>query len=399
MRCLVCSLILLAACTSGEKRDPIPEDQLLAQREAFFEARARDSALNAKAFMERILRKVDAAGDQPVTIDILSLSGGGPKGAFGTGFLRAWGEIEEGPMVRPEFDIVSGISTGALMAPFAYLGEQRSYDLVDELYRNPKEDWVKTRSNAILGMKSSFADGAGLWRDVRSTLEPGLPLIAQAREQGRLLLIGTIDADLGVERIWNAGQMAVDGDQERFFKVLTASASYPGGFPAVEIDGHLHIDGGMGALFNAGLSLDWLQRAAALWQLYHGDDGKPLPTLRVWVVVNNILQVPMETLQPNWLATMGRGFDIGSHISTQVLLAAFIAGAKEIERELGWPVEMRFVAIPEREKLPQSNTAFDERYMRRLSDIGAAMGRDPASWQTSLPERLWPEDVELQPAK
>lgn len=76
-------------------------------------------------------------GDEPFAHDILILSGGGAKGAFGAGFLQGWGTVTEGPTVRPEFDVVTGVSTGALIAPFAFVGSDKAYVKVVDFYADP----------------------------------------------------------------------------------------------------------------------------------------------------------------------------------------------------------------------------------------------------------------------
>src|ERR1700750_1846627 len=82
----------------------------------------------------------------PPVVDILIISGGGDWGAFGTGFLKGWGKIPKSdPMARPDFDIVTGVSTGALIAPFAYIGSEAAIEQIVKLYRNPQPDWVKKR--------------------------------------------------------------------------------------------------------------------------------------------------------------------------------------------------------------------------------------------------------------
>jgi predicted acylesterase/phospholipase RssA len=79
-----------------------------------------------------------------VVYDILVLSGGGDWGAFGAGVLQGWSRVH-GPLAMPVFDVVTGVSTGALIAPFAFLGDARSLATIVELYRNPGSDLVKQR--------------------------------------------------------------------------------------------------------------------------------------------------------------------------------------------------------------------------------------------------------------
>ena len=194
--------------------------------------------------------------------------------------------------------------------------------------------------------------------------------------------------------------MAVDaekgGDASRLPTTIIASASYPGAFPAVEIDGNLHVDGGMGALFVAGVDASWLRRASEAWRKHYGDSRKA-PKVRFWLLINNRLQVLPTTTTPTWLGTMSRGMDVGGKISTGVLVTAYMRSAEVAARKSGWEIEVRYVAIPDGTKLPASKSAFDRDFMRKLSDIGRAMGRDPASWQTNVPESQWPTDVPLQP--
>jgi len=112
------------------------------------------------------------------------------------------------PHAMPAFDVVTGVSTGALIAPFAFLGDARSIDTIVELYRNPGRDLVKRR-----------------W-----------PLY--------FLLVNTTDVDDGGNRVWDVGseaQRAVDsGDVDRVHRILLASSGIPGAFPFRE-DGSLDI--------------------------------------------------------------------------------------------------------------------------------------------------------------
>ena len=83
---------------------------------------------------------------EPPVIDILIISGGGDWGAFGAGVLKGWQKVPaQHPLAKPEFDAVTGVSTGTLIAPFAFLGDRQSIDDIVDLYRNPQEDWVKQR--------------------------------------------------------------------------------------------------------------------------------------------------------------------------------------------------------------------------------------------------------------
>jgi len=186
----------------------------------------------------------------------LALSGGGANGAFGAGFLNGWSTTGK----RPVFKVVTGVSTGALMAPFAFIGP--TYDVA------LREFYTTTDTRNILQMLSiipqllggeSFADSAPL----RSLLEQHvdaelLRQVAQAHAAGRRLYVGTADLDSQSFVVWNMGLIASSGLPEAlalFRKVMLASASIPVAFPpvlfGVEAGGgrydELHVDGGVGA--------------------------------------------------------------------------------------------------------------------------------------------------------
>ena len=96
---------------------------------------------------ERLVESIHAIqqNNPNYTVDFLILSGGGDCGAFATGFLRGWSTVPAGPLARPVFEGVSGVSTGGFMAPSAFLGTTQDDVRVDELFRNPQPDWVQRR--------------------------------------------------------------------------------------------------------------------------------------------------------------------------------------------------------------------------------------------------------------
>src|SRR4029450_3206634 len=120
----------------------------------------------AKAEYDRSV--AEGRKERPV-VDILIISGGGDWGAFGAGFLKGWQKVPaQHPLAKPEFDAVTGVSTGTLIAPFAFLGDQQSIDQIVDLYRNPQEDWVKQRGYLyFLPDNISFAEVPGLEREIR----------------------------------------------------------------------------------------------------------------------------------------------------------------------------------------------------------------------------------------
>ena len=114
-----------------------------------------------KRLAAMLLARVEAKARSPqATIDFLILSGGGDWGAFGAGVLKGWGRVT-GEMARPQFDVVTGVSTGALIAPFAFLGDDESIERIVRLYRNPQADWTKSRGLFFFAEQSVLLRAAG----------------------------------------------------------------------------------------------------------------------------------------------------------------------------------------------------------------------------------------------
>ena len=195
---------------------------------------------------------------QPVAYrprNALVLSGGGMNGAYTAGVLKGWTAVGN----RPTFDVVTGISTGALIAPFAFLGPEFD-DALERSYTTLRDnDIFKRRLLLTLPWADSLADSSPLRRRIDTEVTPELlNRIALVHQQGRRLYVGTTDLDAKKLVVWDMGAIASSDDPGRlalFRKVILASASVPGLLPPVavdvEIDGkpytELHVDGGVSA--------------------------------------------------------------------------------------------------------------------------------------------------------
>ena len=182
----------------------------------------------------------------------LAISGGGDNGAFGAGLLTGWTAAGD----RPEFKLVTGVSTGALIAPFAFLGPAYD-DELESFYTNisPK-DILDVRWILAAIKNDAMADNAPLWELVGKAIDQEmLDAIAGEYEKGRLLLVATADLDARQAVIWNMTKIAASGDPKApdlFRSILIASAAIPGAFPPVMIDveangqsyQEMHVDGG-----------------------------------------------------------------------------------------------------------------------------------------------------------
>jgi predicted patatin/cPLA2 family phospholipase len=207
----------------------------------------RIAAIAQQAYLRRAKSKAASAPQY-----FLALSGGGDDGAFGAGLLVGWSARGN----RPSFDVVTGVSTGALSAPFAYLG--RDYDpQLKAVYAEASADTIyRTRSVFAAVTEDAMADSAPLRNMIAQHVSGAMVRrIAEEYRKGRLLLILTTNLDQGRPVVWNIGAIADSGSpaaRDLIIDVLLASASMPAIFPPVMIDvtvdgkkyQEMHVDGG-----------------------------------------------------------------------------------------------------------------------------------------------------------
>ncbi len=380
---------LLAGC--ARIRPVSTESDLLVRREVLAEKHAETlrrqfGALYAGIRDEYNARRAEGSTEPP-TCDILIISGGGDYGAFGAGFLKGWGSVREGGLLRPEFEVVSGVSTGALIAPFAYLGSEEDYDEVVELYSNPKDDWVRERGLLFfLPANESFAEVPGLEREVRTAFgEERISRIAAESARGRLLVVNTTDLDDGGSRPFELAHIAADaartGDPSKFHDLLLASSGIPGAFPPREIESGLYVDGGVTSNILYGGDLRRNKGLRTLWS----EIAPGLPPLRVryFVILNNSLNATPQTTQRTWVAVIERSVELAVRASTLTALRHLLALAHIANLEGDTTAEVRIVAIPDDWRPPVPGV-FKEETMRALEKLGEEMGRDPSSWRTDL---------------
>ena len=202
LRCAVVLALIVSGCAAG--RGEVDEATLVERRREYT-ARAdhahEQSTLRAIGRLKAQLDAFEAGqSTEAPTLHVLIISGGGDFGAFGAGFLRGWGKVQDQTWKRPQFDIVTGVSTGALIAPFAFLGDDASYDRIAELYRNPGRDWINRRGLLFfLPGNQSLVRIDGLTRDIKRAFDASVVQgIAAGAEAGRLLAIGTTNLDFGM---------------------------------------------------------------------------------------------------------------------------------------------------------------------------------------------------------
>ena len=251
-------LSLLSGCAGGRVSPPPAGESLrlhwgavnIDYADASSENIFTDDALRTAAQFAEEIHKSNSSEQIPYRI--LALSGGGSRGAYGAGVLAGWTATG----TRPEFDVVTGISTGALQATAAFLGTD--YDELLATFNDVDNDDIFTSAGATaLLTNESLYDTAPLKAMLVNLLdEETINAVAAEHHKGRHLFIGTTNLDANVFTIWNMGKIASSDRPDRFQvyrDVVLASASFPVAFPPVYFpvttaQGNtyyqMHVDGG-----------------------------------------------------------------------------------------------------------------------------------------------------------
>src|SRR5262244_3326048 len=312
--------------------------------------------------------------------DLLAISGGGDKGAFGAGLLCGWSASGN----RPRFKSVTGVSTGGLIAPLAFLGGE--YDeLLRKIYTSvTPADIAEKRTILAAVNNDGMADNRPLWdlisRSIDQTL---LSRIAEEHRKGRILLIGTTDLDARQPVIWNMGTIAASGDPKALDlcrAILLASAAIPGAFPPsmvpVEVDGkaneEMHVDGGASAqVFLYPPSMRGVAHSMGLEITRPG---------RVYVIRNSMLTASeAKTIERQTISIAQRA--INSLIHTQGigdLYRIYMTTTRD-----GFDFNLAYIGpdfMYENKK-----EEFDTRYMRALFDYAYNLGRHGYPWRKAPP--------------
>ncbi len=338
-------------------------------------------------FREKLPNLGEMGASAPVVngrkqIDVLALSGGGADGAFGAGVLAGWTERGN----RPEFEHVTGVSAGAIIAPFAFLGPAYDPQL--------KEIWTKYETRELVTLQplkgllggDALADTAPLRALVAHYVDREfLRKIASEYRRGRVLTIGTTNLDAKRPVVWNMGEIAIHDTPEAvelFRDVILASAAIPGLFPPVNIkvmvDGKLydemHVDGGVTRqIYVTPVNLPF----KAFDSLY----SKP-PDRRLYLVQNGKMTPSYEPVEQKTVA-------IASQSISTLLLSQHRGDIYRIYRMAkDANVAFNTLAIPPAFNMI-AKEKFDPTYQRALYGEGYRLGQQGDAWQTfpsDLPE-------------
>jgi predicted acylesterase/phospholipase RssA len=310
----------------------------------------------------------------------LAISGGGDDGAFTAGLLNGWTAHGD----RVEFKAVTGISTGALIAPFAFLGP-RYDDALRKIYTNVNQHDIFKRRNLLSGamFEDAMSDTTPLYRLTSQYVDRALlDAIAAEYAKGRLLLIGTTDLDAMEPVVWNMTAIAASKDPnapELFRKILVASAAIPGAFPPVMIDvtvdgvhyQEMHVDGGATAqvfLYPPRLNIE--EEAAQL--------GVAERRRAAYVIRN-------ARLDPDWDEVKRRTLPISGRAISSLMHTQGIGDLYRIfQTTRDDHVDFNLAYIPSTFKTPHT-AQFDTSYMRSLYQTGYDMAAAGYPWQKTPP--------------
>ncbi|HEY1385365.1 MAG TPA: patatin-like phospholipase family protein, partial [Dongiaceae bacterium] len=312
----------------------------------------------------------------------LAISGGGSDGAFGAGLLNGWSETG----TRPRFKIVTGVSTGALIAPFAFLGSAYDDELKASYTTIDASHIFSVRGLLPLLWSESVASTKPLQNLIGTYITPKvLDAIAVEYKKGRRLLVASTNLDAEQPVIWDMGAIASSGRPDRlelFRKVMLASASIPSLFSPVLIDvtlngkkyQELHVDGGV--FFQSFFVASVADLPAAIHAAHPDFTGKVEQNL---YVLRNGWVTP--TFQP-----VQRGV---TNIASRAILSMFkVSGINDLWRlylsSRDDNVTFRYTAIPA-DYVPSTTEQFDKAEMNREYDYGRNMALSGIQWFDSPP--------------
>ncbi len=383
----VVACLLLCSC-AAPARNALPEALVPSARIAGID-RAYDwgDQLPTELDSERIraLERLDRLGPDEreaflkKPINYLAISGGGSDGAFGAGILSGWSKAG----TRPEFNVVTGISTGAIIAPFAFLGSD--YDgVLREIYTQYRtEDALQYRSALGTLFGDSAADATGMQTLIRKYIDAEvIKAIAKEHKNGRTLIIGTTNLDAGRPVIWNIGRIAASGTPHALpliQDIIQASAAIPGVFPPVMIeyiaDGkryqEMHVDGGVTRqvfLFSGAFQIQEFLRELG----YKG-------TQQLYIILNGSLAPRRDVVKANIFAISARSIrTLIQNQSVGDLYRLYLIAQKN-----NMAYQLMHIP-PDFSKVPAE--LFDREYMQALFDLGFKKGLQSDDWQREPPE-------------
>jgi len=313
--------------------------------------------------------------------NVLALSGGGSNGAFGAGVLNGWSQNGN----RPRFKLITGISTGALIAPFAFLGLDYDGWLRDFYTRISTPDILEELGILkFLRSPESFANTDPLKQLLKEVItEELLRAIAEKHNRGYRLYIGSTHLDAQRLMIWNMGMIANSGSADAldlFRDIMLASSSIPAAFPPVLIEveangklyDEMHVDGGASA------QVFYYRNTINGMVLAHPAPTDRAPQISLYIIRNGKI--------PGDLAQIPRKLSDISHRAISTMTKAIAKG--DLYRLYAVTqrdnVNFNYISIPD-DYQGNANEAFDMQEMQRIFDLGYELGLSGNAWKKTPP--------------
>jgi predicted patatin/cPLA2 family phospholipase len=348
-----------------------------------------DAPAPPAASSQQILDDASRTADGRPRFALLALSGGGSRGAFGAGLLSGWSRNGS----RPQFTAVTGISTGALMGTYAFLGPK--YDGALERFYTATTDADIFADRGLSGLLGDAVKDSGPLKRLiqRNIGEQVLSEVADEYHRGRRFFVGTTNLDSGRLVVWDMGAIASSDRPDRlqrFRDVLLASSSIPMVFPPVyfpvEWEGktywQMHVDGGAAVIvFLSGFVIDELNRMTGL-RTERGDAA-----VDAYIILNDVLgdRLPEEPVDPH-LFGIAQGFvrSLSTAATVTQLVRLYRAA-----RGIGFG--FHFAGIPADYPHRVPSTHFEPEMMRHLFDFAQARAAAGYPWAEE-PPRLDPRE-------
>ncbi len=389
---LISLLLVLGGCAKVISAPSVPETQSTRAVVHGFSAQIRFWADEAPAFMNKTVhnrlanyrkKNTDYFAQHGIypSVHYLAISGGAYDGAFGAGLLSGWSASGK----RPQFSLVTGVSTGALIAPFAFLGEKYDARLHEFFTKTTSDKIFMTDAWKVLeGLTGglSVTDSAPLALQIQNAVTEGvLAEIAEEYRKGRLLYIVTtnIEAQRGV--LWDIGAIATSNHPDALklvHQIMLASAAVPGLFQPVFIDveiagkkyREIHVDGGVTS-----------QVFAYPIRLHRSvmDEFKKYGIHQnLYIIRNSKIAPEYKIMDPGLFSLTGRSIEtLIKQQSLGDLYRLYVSAKRD-------GVNYHMACIPA-DFRADSKEIFDPAYMGALYDVGYQIGRSSNAWSTSPP--------------
>ncbi len=309
---------------------------------------------------------------------MLALSGGSDNGAYGAGLLNGWSRSGK----RPEFTIVTGVSTGALIAPLAFLGSDQDATLERIFTTSSAKDIYRGRFAPSIPLSPSAASTKPLARLIGSVMTNALiDRVGREHARGRRLFVGTANLDAQRMVIWNMGAIAASDAPGRYLlfrQVLLASSAIPAFFTPVMIESQragrtiseMHVDGSTTA-----------QMLTLPDEELTGDRSAAGPKpQQIYLIVNNKLNGEFKLVKPKTIPIASRSISLNLRSSMVGTVGLSYLYAKE----RGIDFNLSFI---DKDYPGEDHKLFDNAYMRGLYSYGMTLGQSGDFWKKRPPDQ------------